>query len=109
MKLLTKANEAKLPKLYTQDEVADPEIIVKYFLPGTGWSWYVLEGERDEQGILTFFGYVDNPSNPMGLELGYFTLQELESVRGWGNLPIERDRHFNGMHVSDIKKEKGEL
>ncbi len=109
MMLLTKANEAKLPKLYTQDEVADPEIIVKFFLPGTGWSWYAIEGERDEDGTMTFFGYVDNPSNPMGLELGYFTLQELEEIVFRGLFRVERDRHFNGMHVSDIKQKRGEV
>jgi hypothetical protein len=46
-----------------------------------------------------FFGLV------VGLEteLGYFTLNELESVRGPMGLKIERDRHFSGT-LADVKK-----
>ena len=45
----------------------------KFFLPGTGWTWYVTEGSQQE-GDFLFFGFV------VGLEseFGYFLLSELE-------------------------------
>ena len=97
MKLLTKALRRKLPPLYSQEQVEDPIVWVKYFTPDAGWTWYALEGSPvDENGIMIregertsavdflFFGYV------IGLEaeLGYFSLSELEQIRGRFGLPV---------------------
>ena len=37
-------------------------------------------------------------------ELGYFTLSELQSIRGPGGLKIERDAHFNPTPISELRK-----
>ena len=40
MKLLTKEIEKKLPKLYSQEKVENPVIIVKFFCPWNQWTWF---------------------------------------------------------------------
>lgn len=98
MKLLSDELRAKLPRLYSQEAEADPMVYAKFFLPGTGWTWYVTEGEQRE-GDFLFFGFV------VGLEseFGYFLLSELESVRSpiFG-LPVERDVYFTEGRLTDV-------
>jgi len=96
MLLLTKALRKKLPKLYSQEEVDDPQVICKFFTPDSSWTWYALEFDGDD----TFFGYVAGHFP----ELGYFRLSELTQVRGQLNLPVERDRGFKPTPLSEIKK-----
>ena len=106
MKLLTKALEARLPKLGATEDVPlrEKRIICKFFALGTAWSWYVLEGERQPDGDVLFFGLV---KNLLEEELGYFSLRELEELqlkgalggRSLGTIPlVERDLYF-GDHV----------
>ena len=65
---------------------------MKFFTPDSSWTWYVFEGEEDAIGDWTFFGLVDGHEK----ELGYFTLSELQEVRGSLRLPVERDMYFKG-------------
>lgn len=92
--LFPKDVEAKLPALYSTDDVPLEEktAVVKFFVPWNNWTWYAFEGERTEDGDFLFFGLVDGFER----ELGYFTLSELESVRGPAGLKIERDMFFDG-------------
>lgn len=46
MKLLTDELRTRLPPLYSQEAEAEPKVYAKFFLPGTGWSWYVTEGSE---------------------------------------------------------------
>jgi hypothetical protein len=98
MKLLTNELRAKLPPLYSQEAEADPVVYAKFFLPGTGWTWYVTEGSPREDDFL-FFGFV------VGLdsEFGYFLLSELESVRSpLLGLPVELDLTFPEGRLTDV-------
>jgi len=104
MKLLTEEIKATLPALYSQENVSDPIVRVKYFTPWGNWTWYALEGQpeatdEDENDFL-FFGWVDGP-HP---ELGYFCLSQLQSVRGPAGLRVERDLYFDPMPLSEVKK-----
>lgn len=94
MKLLTKEIEKKLPKLYSQENVDNPKIIVKFFHPMSSFTWYVTEGEEIEDGDWRFFGLVDGHER----ELGYFHLSQLEEVKVMG-LGIERDKYFGDNHL----------
>ena len=94
MKLLTKEIEKKLPKLYSQENVDNPKIIVKFFHPMSSFTWYVTEGEEIEDGDWRFFGLVDGHEK----ELGYFHLSQLEEVKVMG-LGIERDMYFGDDHL----------
>lgn len=93
MKLLTKKILKKLPPLYaTQDQnLANTKVIVKFFNPIGGQSWYASEFDPQE-GI--FFGFVNLGDDSLA-ELGYFSLKELKNL----NLPlgfeVERDKFWN--------------
>ncbi len=96
-KLLTQELLSGLPDLYTQENATDPICHVKLFSPDSSWSWYIIElSKRDDN---TCFGYV------MGLEneLGYFTLSELENIKGQLGLDIERDTSFTPTLLSKVK------
>lgn len=101
MKLLTKTIENSMPKLYSTENIpaSEKKICVKFFDPCGSWTWYAVEGERTEDGDYMFFGLVDG----FELELGYWMLSELESVKGSLGLGIERDLHFTGT-IGDLSK-----
>lgn len=94
MKILTKAILAKLPKLRStsEKEACDVPVIFKLFTPWGSGTWYVTEGEQEGDDFM-LFGYVTGLG---GDELGYFSLNELMSIKGPAGLRIERDRHFEG-------------
>lgn len=104
MKLITKAIETKLANypLYSQEgKGQDADVICKFFNPCGRGTWYVLEGNKLENGDYEFFGIVDLYER----EYGYFTLSQLESVRLPYGISIERDRFFTNMKVADIKND----
>lgn len=89
MKLLTKEIAERLPPLYSQEGRGDDAIAhVKFFTPWTSWAWYVSEYDPDER---LCFGVVVGHER----ELGYFSLDELQEVRGPGGLTIERDLYWS--------------
>jgi hypothetical protein len=94
MQLLTDEIRRRLPALYATQEQGDPTIQVKFFTPWTSWTWYATE--FDGQDI--FFGLVEG----LETEWGYFSLMELESIRGPGGLRIERDLYFDPAPVSTL-------
>jgi len=100
MKLITKEIEKKLPRLYSQEKVANPKIIVKFFTPWSSWSWFAYEGDRQEDGNWLFFGMVHGIEK----EIGYFSLKELEGLKSPMGLKIERDKFFGyGHRLSEFR------
>ena len=99
MKLLTKAIEAALPKLGATDgtPLEQKKVVAKFFTPDSNWTWFVFEGEREE-GEMIFFGMVHGFEK----EMGYFSLNELETVTGPLGLHIERDLHCEGKTYGEI-------
>lgn len=96
MMLLTKANRKALPALGSTEKQGDDAMaVVKFFDPTGSWTWYATEFDGDD----TFFGLVDGHEK----ELGYFSLSELQSVRGRFGLGIERDRHFTPTRLGDLR------
>ena len=95
MKLLTKEIRKKLPPLYSQEEKGQKAIAhVKFFTPDSSWTWYATEFDGED----TFFGLVDGHV----MELGYFSLAELQTVRGPMGLPIERDLFWSQKPLGEI-------
>jgi len=86
MELIPKELKDIIPKLYETEEQADPVVYVKLFLDG--WTWYITELSGDDN---ICFGYV---VSPFGREFGYFSLQELNDVKGSLGLGVERDLYF---------------
>lgn len=86
----------QIPKLYETEEQNDPIAFVKLFLDG--WTWYITEISID--GDIAF-GYVISPFES---ELGYFSLNEIQSVKGSVGIGVERDLYFKPCKLSTIKK-----
>jgi hypothetical protein len=98
MKLLTKEIRKKLPPLYSQDGKGGKAIAyAKYFSPDSSYTFFATEFDGKD----TFFGLVDGNYK----ELGYFSLSELESVRGPMGLPIERDLYWQPKTLEEIAPE----
>src|SRR5258706_11250248 len=108
--LLDTETRAKLPALYSQEQQGLEAIAqVKFFTPDSSWVWYASEGsDVDEDGYydtdkekidFVFFGLVAGLEN----ELGYFSLAELEQIRGPMGLPIERDLYFSPRTLRELK------
>ena len=72
-------------------------MIVKFFTPDSNWTWYATEFDGED----TFFGLVCGHETA----LGYFSLRELQSVKGPLGLKIERDRYYDGRTIGDARKD----
>jgi len=89
---------AELPPLYAGEHNPDPLIVCKYFTPDAQWTWYATEFDGED----TLFGLVDG----FDIELGYFSLSELQEVRGHLGLPIERDLSFTPQPLSAVQRKR---
>ena len=97
MELLTDEIREALPELYANEEIGlQAQAIVKFFTPDSNWTWYASEFDGED----IFFGLVIG----MDMELGYFSLAALESVRGPLGLPIERDLHFKQKTLQELRE-----
>ena len=92
----------QLPNLYENEDYGlEAKALVKFFTPDSNWTWYASEFDGED----IFFGLVSG----FEVELGYFSLSELEGVRGPMRLPIERDLYFKPITLGDLlKKHKNE-
>ncbi len=96
MRLLTADLRRKLPRLGATANTQDPCVICKFFDPCGAFTWYVIEFDGDD----TFFGLVQGQEE----ELGYFSLAELQSVKNWLGLGIERDLYFDPKPLSHFRQ-----
>lgn len=96
VKLLPVALAKTLPPLYAQEKKGMEAVVgVKFFLES--FTWYATE-YSPEEGV--FFGFVISSLCPDG-EAGYFSLDELESVRGrFGG--VERDLYWEPKTLSEV-------
>lgn len=95
--LLTAELRATIPVTAEGD---DPIVQCKFFTPDGAATWLVLEFDGDD----TFYGWVTLGLGPDCDELGTFSLQELESLRGKLGLPVERDKFFKPCPLSEAMK-----
>lgn len=98
MELIPQEIKNKIPKLYETEEQNDPIAYVKLFLDG--WTWYITELSIDNN---ICFGYVISPFES---ELGYFSLNEIKSIKGSLGLGVERDLSFKPTALAIIRKAK---
>lgn len=94
MDLLPKNLTEEIPKLYETDtiDIHDKIAHIKLFVPGTYWTWYIVE--YDDEDLC--FGLVEGHE----VEFGYFSIKELKGLKN--PLPVERDLHFKPMAVSKL-------
>ena len=96
MSLLPPSARIDIPKLYETESQPDPLVRAKLFTTWTHWTWYIIEFDGDD----LCFGLVDGYER----ELGYFSMHELESIRGPGGLKIVRDEHFKAVPLSKLQE-----
>jgi hypothetical protein len=108
--LLDAETLSRLPKLYSQEQRGlDALAQVKFFTPDSNWTWYASEGSPvDESGYFDtdkpkvdflFFGLVSG----FEVELGYFSLYQLEIALGPLGLLIERGLAFEPKTLRELK------
>jgi hypothetical protein len=100
MKLMTKELERRFAQVGSQEEVKDPLVIAKFFNPTGAGTWYATEYDPKDK---TFFGYV-SIFGDWNDEWGYFSLEELESIKGSFGLGIERDLFWIEAPMSTVIK-----
>lgn len=94
--LLPDEIRAQLPPLYSgEGQGLEATALVKLFTPDSNWTWYATEFDGQD----TFFGLVSG----LEVELGYFSLSELEEARGPLGLPIERDKFFTPASLRELQ------
>ena len=86
--------EARQIVIKNEEVGLDAKALVKFFTPDSNWTWYASEFDGND----TFFGLVSG----FDVELGYFSLKEIQSVRGPLGLPIERDLHYEPRSLKDL-------
>jgi len=98
MKLLTEEIRKKLPPLYSQESLGGMAVAhVKFFTPDSNWTFWATEFDGKD----TFFGLVDGHCK----KLGYFSLSELQGLRGPLGLPVERDLYWRPKRLQEIAPE----
>ncbi|MGA2146998.1 MAG: DUF2958 domain-containing protein [Bryobacteraceae bacterium] len=97
MDLLPEELRTRLPPLLSQEAADEPTVYARYFLPGTDWNWYVIEGEP-EDGDFLFFGFVTG----IAAEFGHFRLSELQTLRGLHGETVQRDLKFTEGKLTDV-------
>ena len=98
MKLLTQELVDRFQQIGRQEDKSDPLIIAKFFNPTGAGTWYATEYNPSDK---TFFGYV-SIFGDWNDEWGYFSLTELESLKGPCGLGIERDIYFSETPSSKV-------
>ena len=91
--LVPESIEPELPRLYTAERQEDPIARLKFFTPDSSFTWFLVEYSPEER---LAFGLVIGHER----ELGYFSIAELEEVRGPMGLRVERDLYFDPEAVS---------
>ena len=96
MKLLTRELLKKLPPIgHSIKTKEEPQAIVKWFTPDSNWTWYVAE-YNPENGMC--WGLVDGFEK----EFGFFTIDEIQKLKGPLKLPIERDMWFEKCNLNSL-------
>src|SRR5680860_1111987 len=97
MKLLTKKLLQQLPLLYTEEDLGEDAIVhVHFFNPLGVGDWWITDGSSEGDDFI-MFGLCD-----LGFpELGYVSLNELESVR-----VIERDLYWVAKSLRDERPDR---
>ncbi len=95
--LLTAEIRKQLPKLYANEAIGlDALARVKFFTPDSHFTWYASEFDGED----LFFGLVIGHY----VELGYFSLAELQAVRGPLGLPVERALNFKPTSLGSLRE-----
>ena len=98
--LIPQAILENIPDLYQTERTINPTCHIKLFTPDSIFTWYIIEISKEDKS--TCYGYVVGFES----ELGYFSLKEIESIKGALGLGVERDISFKPTALAIIRKAK---
>ena len=87
-----------IPDLYDTERSINPTCHIKLFTPDSIFTWYIIEISKEDKH--TCYGLV----KAFESELGYFSLKELETIKGSLGLRVERDISFSPTALEIIRK-----
>ena len=99
MKLLTEELEARFKEVGSQEQEKDPIVVAKFFNASGAGTWWATEYNAKDK---IFFGYVSIFGDHND-EWGNFSLEELQSIKGFGGLGIERDLYCGEKRISEFE------
>lgn len=88
----------QIPDLYETERSLNPICHIKLFTPDSNFTWYIIEISKEDKS--TCYGFVKGFES----ELGYFSLKELESIKGALGLGVEMDMSFSPTALAIIRK-----
>ena len=98
MKLLTKKITEQAKEQYDKGSDMEQMVVAKYFNPIGNGTWYLMNLADDEDyawGIVDLFA----------VEMGSFSMRELQGIQLPLNMGIERDKYFEPMPANELWKE----
>lgn len=100
MKLIPEKLLNQIPDLYETERSLNPLCHIKLFSPDSIFTWYIIEISKEDKH--TCYGLVKGFES----ELGYFSLKEIESIRGNLGLGVEMDTSFTPTSLGIVRKNK---
>ena len=99
MKLLTKKITEQAQKQYKKgDNIDDQVIVAKFFNPMGSWTWYLMNLHEDKDYA---WGIVDG----FAVEMGSFSIKELQNTKLPLGMGIERDMYFKPIQARQLWEE----
>ncbi len=95
---MTQELEKRFAQVGSQDGAKDPIVVTEFFDPCGIARWYATEYDPKEK---MFFGYASIFCDEND-EWGYFSLEELESIKCPLGLGIERNLYWTEQRASQV-------
>jgi hypothetical protein len=97
MRLMTKAIIKQAQKQYPiGGDLDQQKVVAKFFDPCGSWIWYVMNQDPEDPDYL--WGIVKGDV----VEIGSFSLSDLQEYKGPYSIGIERDRSFRPQPAHEI-------
>jgi hypothetical protein len=97
MKLMTKEIETKAKAQYPKGaDLESQKVVAKFFDPTSQWTWYLMNEDPEYPDYL--WGIVKG----FEVEIGSFSLSELQHTKVRFGLGIERDLGFRPMPAKEV-------
>ena len=92
----------RMPRLYATERLPAPEkVIHMHFLFGES-DWYAVEFDGED----LFFGFAVLNGDMLNMELGYFSLAELDKIELWG-FEVLRDPDWTPVAAGEVEALRG--
>tara|TARA_Y100000310_G_scaffold190819_1_gene190803 strand:- start:393 stop:698 length:306 start_codon:yes stop_codon:yes gene_type:complete len=98
MKLMTKEIKEKATEQFDKGSDMEQMVVAKFFDPMGSWRWFLMNMDKDGDYC---WGIVDG----YAVEMGSFSMRELQSIQLPLGLGIERDKFFEPVKASELWKE----